>query len=161
MPASQYRWVRRRSVVIDRLSITAPATARAQTSYPMTLRVDPIAVTRGQTVEITVCGPRELQRGVDSCSARGRACAERSSRSRRSSRPRPRPAAAAAAAGATAQVRARLEVAADAPLGPRELRVATPQGSRASAWSSSSTDPVVAEADDLANDRQRPDRPRS
>ena len=34
----------------------ALAAARAQTSYPMTLYVDPIAVSRGQTVEITISG---------------------------------------------------------------------------------------------------------
>ena len=66
----------------------------------------------------------------------------------------PRPEAARAAGGAShAQVRARLEVAADAPLGPREIRVATPQGASSVGLSWSSIDPVVTEADDAANDR--------
>jgi hypothetical protein len=44
-------------------------------------------------------------------------------------------------------------VAADAPLGPRELRVATPQGVSSVGLVVVVADPVVAEADDAANDR--------
>ena len=49
-------------------------------------------------------------------------------------------------------VKARLTVAADAPLGPREIRVATPQGASSVGLVVVVDDPVVAEADDKAND---------
>ena len=47
----------------------------------------------------------------------------------------------------------RLEVAANCPLGPREVRVATPQGASSVGLVVVVDDPVVTEADDLANDR--------
>ena len=46
----------------------------AQTSYPMTLRVDPVAVTRGHTVEITVSGAR-ISTEPGRCSAKSPGCA--------------------------------------------------------------------------------------
>jgi hypothetical protein len=51
-----------------------------------------------------------------------------------------------------AVVKARVEVAADAPLGPRELRVATPQGVSSVGLVVVVNDPVVSEVDDKLND---------
>ena len=91
--------------------------ARAQTSYPMTLTVEPIAVSRGQTAEITISGRENFSgawkllcegpglRGevqtVETVEAQDQGSRRRRRRARR-----------------RAQVRARLEVARDAPLGP-------------------------------------------
>jgi hypothetical protein len=134
-------------------AVIAPLPGRAQTSYPMTLRVDPIAVSRGRTAEITVMG-RENFSGAWAllCQEPGlhgevlpMATVE------------PPPKAKAKGGGGrrrpTAQVPIRLTVAADAPLGPRELRVATPQGASSVGLVVVFQDPVVTEADDLANDR--------
>jgi hypothetical protein len=142
----------RSTVAILALAWFAPADGRAQTSYPMTLRVDPIAVSRGQTVEIAVSG-RENFNGAwallcEGPGLRGQVLAaetiEPPATKVRPGRRRRR---------ATAQVRARLEVAADAPLGPRELRVATPQGASSVGVILVVDAPVATEADDQANDR--------
>ena len=53
----------------------------------------------------------------------------------------------------TGQVRARLQVAPDAPLGPREIRIATPQGVSSVGLVVVVDEPVAAEQDDRANDR--------
>ena len=53
----------------------------------------------------------------------------------------------------TGPVKARLTVAADAPLGPREIRVATPQGLSSVGLVVVVDSPVVTEADDKANDQ--------
>jgi hypothetical protein len=129
------------------------AGARAQTSYPMTTRVDPIAVSRGQTVEIAVSG-RENFAGAFAL-----LCASPGLRGEVIKVDTVEPAKAKAKAGggrrrrATSQVRARLVVAPDAPLGPRELRVATPQGVSSVGLVVIVDDPVVPETDDSANDR--------
>ena len=43
-------------LVILGVACFAPAVVQSQTSYPMLLRVDPVAVRRGQTVEIEISG---------------------------------------------------------------------------------------------------------
>ena len=122
--------------------------ARAQTSYPMLGRVEPTALQRGQRSEITISGKgsfagawqllcegpglsgevldaKEAPAGVDR-EGRGRQAGS---------------------------VKARLSADADAPLGPREIRVATPQGISSVGLVVVVDDPVVPEADDKANDR--------
>jgi hypothetical protein len=115
----------------------------------MTLRIDPIAVTRGQSVEIAVSG-RENFGGAWAllCESSGlhgqvvKVVADEPKARPRSGRGR-----------ATGQVLARLEVDARAPLGPREIRVATPQGASSVGLVLVVDHPVVAELDDQANDR--------
>jgi hypothetical protein len=127
-----------------------PAPCPGQTSYPMTLRVEPSAVTRGRSVEITVtgqenfdgawavlCQPPGLRGEVLKVEKVPQKAAQRGGGRRRR---------------ATSQVQARLSVGPDAPLGPRELRVATPQGMSSIGLVVVVDHPVVAEADDLAND---------
>ncbi len=127
---------------------------RAQTSYPMTLYVEPVAVSRGQSTEITIIG-RENFSGAwkllcEPPGLRGDVQIVENTQ--------PTTKARGAAAGrrrSTSQVRARLHVAHDAPLGPRELRVATPQGVSSVGLVVVVDGPVVAEtpAADTANDR--------
>ncbi len=143
------------AAVVILASITAEP-AQAQTSYPMTLRVDPIAVSRGQTVEIDLSG-RENFSGAwkllcEGPGLRGEVQLVETAQ--------PKTKARGGGGGrrgrANAQVRARLEVAADAPLGPRELRVATPQGVSSVGLVVVVDGPVITEGDDAAdaaNDR--------
>jgi hypothetical protein len=117
----------------------------------MTTRVDPIAVSRGQRVELTVSG-RENFAGAFAL-----LCEQPGLRGEVLKVETVEPAKAKAGGRrrrrAIAQVSARLVVAPDAPLGPRELRVATPQGVSSVGLVVVVGDPVVAEADDAANDR--------
>ncbi len=125
--------------------------ARAQTSYPMTLRVDPVAVQRGQTVEITVAG-QENWSGASLLLCEGPGLRGQVLAVEKVEQPKAKGGGAGEEA-ATPQVRGRLEVAADAPLGPRELRIATPQGVSSVGLVVVVDCNVVTEADDLANDR--------
>jgi hypothetical protein len=117
----------------------------------MTMRVEPVAVQRGRTVELTIAGRENFD------GARALLCQAPGLRGevlkvevveRPAVRARP-----GARRQATPQVRARLDVAPDAPLGPREIRVATPQGVSTVGLVVVGDDPVVAEGDDQANDR--------
>jgi hypothetical protein len=125
----------------------------AQTSYPMALRVEPIAVSRGQTVEITVSGLQNFN------GAWKLLCAGPGLRGEIANFETAQPKAKAKGGGgrrrATAQVRARLQVDRNAPLGPHELRVATPQGASSVALVVVVDGPVMIETDvdDTANDR--------
>ena len=133
------------------LGLFAAVDWSAQTSYPMLSRVEPVAVRRGQTVEITIAGQQNFN------GAFGLLCQQPGLRgevlkveiiepAQTKARPNRR-------RRATPQVRARLEVGKLAPLGPRELRVATPQGVSSVGQVVIFDDPVVAEADDEANDK--------
>jgi hypothetical protein len=125
---------------------------RAQTSYPMVTRVEPTAARRGTTAEFTVSGVGNFAgASVLLCEEPGlkgdvlgvQAPPARTGRGRGRRQP-------------TGAVKLRLKVAPDAPLGPRELRVATPQGVSSVGQVVVVNDPVVAESDDRANDQ--PDR---
>ncbi|MGE3818428.1 MAG: pre-peptidase [Isosphaeraceae bacterium] len=130
---------------------TFSTAARAQTSYPMVTRVEPAAVQRGTAADLVIGGGGtggvggaftgafgllaqppglrgEILEGVDPGASN-----EKTPRAR-------------------ADVKARLHVASDAPLGPREVRVATSQGVSSVGLIVVVDDPVVAEADDAAND---------
>ena len=130
----------------------APAVARAQTSYPMTSRIDPVAVCRGQTVEIGISGTMSWNGAwallCESPGLRGDVLKVETTQ----------PAQTKAGAGgrrrggASPLVRAKLEVDADCPLGPREVRVATSQGASSVGLVVVVDDPVITEADDVAND---------
>ena len=133
--------------------------ARGQTSYPMVMKVEPSAVRRGTTVEVTIaCGGNgggEVE-GAFALLAQGPGL----SGEILSAGPPEAPPAAAAKAKAKGRgprrnrgvVKARLKVDADAPLGPREVRFAAPQGMSSVGPVVVVDDPVVAEADDKAND---------
>src|SRR3954447_13222771 len=103
-----------------------PDHSEAQTSYPMTMRVEPTAVTRGRTVELTI-GGRENFEGAWALLCQYPVMEGQIRKVETVERPqaRSRP---GARRQATPQVRARLDVSTVAPLGPREIRVATPQG---------------------------------
>jgi hypothetical protein len=127
------------------------STAEAQTSYPMLSRIEPVAVTRGQTVEITIAGQQNFdgafgllceQPGLRGDVLKVEMAEQPQAKARTNRRRR-----------ATPQLRARLEVSALAPLGPRELRIATPQGASSVASVVVVDYPVVVEGDDQANDR--------
>lgn len=130
-----------------------PAIVKAQTSYPMTSRIDPVAVRRGQTVEIGISGV------MNWTGAWGLLCEPPGLRGDVVKMEPVPPAQVKARAGgrrrggAAPVVRAKLEVGANCPLGPREIRVATPQGASSVGLVVVVDDPVVTEADDLANDR--------
>lgn len=131
----------------------ATASAQAQTSYPMLSRVTPAAAQRGTTAEIAIggtgsfAGAWELLCEQPGLSGKVLDVSTADSTRSRSGRGRGR---------ASASVKASLTVAADAPLGPREVRVATPQGVSSVGLVVVVDDPVVLEGDDSANDR--PDR---
>jgi Bacterial pre-peptidase C-terminal domain len=129
------------------------ADARAQTSYPMTLNVEPIAVSRGQTVEITFSG-RENFSGAWKLLCEGPGL-RGDVQKVEIIEPQTKARAGGGRRRATAGVRARLEVSPDAPLGPRELRLATPQGVSSVGLVVVVDGPVVTEtsASESANDR--------
>jgi hypothetical protein len=118
----------------------------------MMLRVDPIAVARGSAVEITFAG-RENFSGAWALLCEGPGLRGEVLGAETIEPPKAKARGGGRRRRATAQVRARLEVASDAPLGPRELRVATPQGVSSIGLVLVVDGPVIAEADDLANDR--------
>jgi hypothetical protein len=139
------------SIAIACLSVLVHTTVRAQTSYPMTLRVEPVAVTRGQAAEIAIAGQENFsgafallcqQPGLRGEVLKVEAALPPQTKARPKGRRR-----------GTTQVRARIEVSPIAPLGPRELRVATPQGVSSVGQVVVVDDPVVPEVDDLANDK--------
>jgi Bacterial pre-peptidase C-terminal domain len=132
----------------------AAAETRAQTSYPMALYVDPVAVSRGQSVDITIFG-RENFTGAWKLLCEGPGL-RGEVQNIENAGPRTKARGGGRRRG-SAQVRARLQVASDAPLGPRELRVATPQGVSSVGLVVVVDGSVVSEtaSADTANDRPR------
>src|SRR4051812_1454752 len=126
------------------LCLIAPP-ARAQTSYPMLSRCQPTALQRGQTAEVTIAGTQDFS-GASALLFQGEGL------SAEVSVEPPKPAAAGARPPAVTSLKAKVTVAADARLGPREFRVVTPQGVSSTGVLMIVADPVVAEADDKAND---------
>jgi Bacterial pre-peptidase C-terminal domain len=118
----------------------------------MTSRIDPVAVRRGQTVEIDVSGT------MNWTGAWGLLCEPPGLRGEvlKIEKTQPAPTKASAGGrrrgGAAPVARAKLEVDAGCPLGPREIRVATPQGVSSVGLIVVVDDPVIAEVDDVAND---------
>jgi hypothetical protein len=134
----------RRHLIRTAVVLTALVpTARAQTSYPMLSRVEPTALQRGTTAEVTISGTGNFAGAWQIlCEAPGLS-GEVSGEAGPGQGTRP----------AKPSIKARLSVAADAPLGPREIRVATPQGSSSVGLVVVVNSPVAAEADDKANDQ--------
>lgn len=121
--------------------------AEGQMSYPMITRVEPVAIQRGQASEVTISGvhdfagaSRLLFEGTGLTAAVEQA--ESTTKTGRSGRGR-----------TSGSVRAKITASAETALGPRELRVVTPQGVSSIGLVVVVADPVVAEADDKANDQ--------
>ena len=147
--------MRRRLIVLIGMTIgevcALASAASAKTSYPMIMRVEPVVMTRGQSVELTISGCEKFD------GAFGLICQQPGLRGEilmveANERPETK-ARQGQRRQATPQVKARLDVAADAPLGPREVRVATPQGVSTVGLVVVGDEPVILEADDQANDR--------
>ncbi len=124
------------------------AGVQGQTSYPMVTRVLPTAAQRGKTMEITVSGTENFAGAYallcEGTGLRGEVLGMEAPAAKAAGRRRGRPRGA---------VKARLTVAPDAPLGPREVRVATPQGVSSLGLVVIVDDPVVAESDDRSDDQ--------
>ncbi|MDR3634457.1 MAG: PPC domain-containing protein [Isosphaeraceae bacterium] len=123
--------------------------AVAQTSYPMLTRIEPAAAQRGQSVEITIAGGGSFE-GASQLLCQGPGL---SGEILSVEKPPPAPAKGKRVRRPLATVKARLHVSANAPLGPREVRVATLQGVSSVGLVMVVNDPVVAESDDKANDQ--------
>ncbi len=137
------RMTRSRLIVTAIALIALVPAARAQTSYPMLSRVEPTALRRGTSAEVTISGTGNFagawQMLCEPSGLSGEVLGD-----------------AAAAKGmrpVKTSVKARLTVAAGAPLGPREIRVATPQGVSSVGLVVVVDGPVVAESDDKGNDQ--------
>ena len=138
--------MRRTYLILAVVLSIGTSVGRAQTSYPMLMRIEPTAVQRGTTAEITISGTGSFagafkllceQPGL-SGEVAGETAAVTSTRRRRM---------------ITGGAKAKLTVAADAPLGPREVRVAAAKGVSSVGQVVVVNDPVIAETDDRANDR--------
>lgn len=126
------------------IPILLASPVRGQTSPAMITRVEPVAVRRGQAAEVAISGTQNLE-GTSQVLFEGRGLAaevldaEAAPAGRRNRR-----------GGGT--VRARIAVAPDAALGPRELRIVNPRGASTIGLVVVVAEPVVPEADDKAND---------
>jgi len=134
------------------LAALAPE-AMAQTSYPMITRVQPCALQRGQTVEVTIAGAHSFA-GASQLLFEGTGL----SASVLESDGPPKP-DARGRNRSNGSVRVKLTAAADTALGPRELRVVTPQGVSTIGIAVVVADPVVVELDDKANDQPQGAQP--
>ena len=110
-------------LVVVVLAVLAPE-LRAQTSYPMLSRVEPTAVQRGTTGEIAITGNGNFT-GARQLLCEGPGLAGEMLEGDQEKEKEKTDAAAKGMGRARGAVKARLTVAPDAPLGPREIRVAT------------------------------------
>jgi hypothetical protein len=124
--------------------------ARAQTSYPMVTRVQPAAVQRGQTADVTVSGVQNFA-GASSLLFEGTGL----SATVLGTETTTQPSAKRQRRNPTGSVRTKITVAADAALGPRELRIVTAQGVSSVGLIVVVNDPVAVEADDRADDEPK------
>lgn len=120
-------------------------TARAQTSYPMLSRCQPAALQRGQTVDVTIAGTQDFAGATGLLFDGAGLTAEVSVE------PAKAPASGAKPPAVTS-LKAKITVANDAAMGPREFRVVTPQGVSSTGVLMVVAETVVVEADDKAND---------
>src|SRR4051812_28187509 len=148
---------RPRPPLLAALLALAPPAALAQTSYPMVSRVEPTAVQRGKTAELTFAGGAPGGGGGDFSGAFSLLCEGPGLSGEvlgveQVVRPTNRPRNPNRPVRKSSVVKARLHADADAPLGPREVRVATAQGVSSVGLVVVVDDPVVTEADDKADD---------
>ena len=137
------------------IALLAPLTARAQTSYPMLSRVEPTAIRRGTTAELTVAGIG-ANGGADFSGAFAVLCQGPGLSGKIVSvEEAPARAAKKKNRGGNRVVKIALDASPDAPLGPREVRVATPRGVSSVGLIVVVNDPVVSEADDARDDQSK------
>jgi hypothetical protein len=118
----------------------------------MVSRVSPTAIQRGQTAEFVIAGAGSFD-GAASLLFEGTGLSGEILPAQASA-----PAAAPARKGRRnggSSTRVKIQASADAALGPRELRVVTPQGVSSVGMIVVVADPVVGERDDKANDEPR------
>lgn len=129
----------------------APGSTMGQTSYPMLTRIDPVAVTRGTTAEVSIVAVQDIGdatgllfegSGLSAEVIPPAPVPEADAQARTKGEPKP----------SVRPLRAKLTVAADAIPGPRECRVVTPRGVSSIGMLLVVADPVVTEGDDKAND---------
>jgi hypothetical protein len=137
-----------RSVMSAAIMACLASSAWAQTSYPMLSRIEPTAVQRGRVAEVTISGAGSFA-GAWQLLCEGPGL---SGEVLDAVKPDETPEKNKGQRPAKGSVKARLSAGAEAPLGPREVRVATPQGLSSVGLIVVVDDPVVAEADDKAND---------
>ena len=125
------------------------ASARGQTSYPMISRVEPTAIQRGKTAELTIAGAGDFS-GASGLLAEGAGLAGEVVPAKATDAPavKSKGSMRGRESGAT---KVKLTVADDALPGVREIRVATPQGVSSVGLVVVADDPVATEADDKAN----------
>ena len=131
-------------------TLWTPDLARAQTSYPMLTRVSPAAAQRGKTVDVTITGLGLFEGAWEVLCEEGLSATDVEVVATKS-KVQPN-APKNKGMRQTGSVKAKLSVAPDAPLGPRELRVATPQGISSVGLIVVVDDPVAVESDDKGND---------
>lgn len=126
--------------------------AHGQTSYPMVTRVQPTALQRGQSAEVTISGNQNFA-GASSLLFEGLGLSGSIIDTPKEAQPKEKGGRRSRRAGASVQ--AKITVAPDAALGPREVRVVTAQGVSSVGMVVIVNDPVTAEDDDKKNDEPK------
>lgn len=148
-----------RLTLVPMILLMAAEWTRAQTCYPMVNRVEPTAIQRGSSSEITILGGGASGGGGDFSGAFAILCEDRQLTgevvSASTAEPGTMKSRGSGRRRGGGNVKARLTVAPDAPLGPREIRIATPQGVSSVGLIVVVDDPVVTESDDKANDASK------
>lgn len=125
------------------------ATARGQTSYPMISRVEPTAIRRGATDELTIAGAGDFS-GASALLVEGAGLAGEVVPEKKDDAPAAK-SKGAMGARTIGTTKVKLTASSDAMPGVREVRVATPQGVSTVGLVVVADDPVVTESDDKAN----------
>ncbi|GAC1450187.1 MAG: hypothetical protein NVSMB9_34460 [Isosphaeraceae bacterium] len=140
--------------LITYVSLIPEGQTFAQTSYPMVSRIEPTAVRRGSTVELSFIGEGGNGSGLDFSGAFALLC-KGPGLSGKVSGSVPPLTQGTAKRTPTPVGKMGLVVAPDAPLGPHEVRIATPNGVSSVGLVVVIDDPVVVEADDHADDQSK------
>jgi len=133
--------------------------SNAQTGYPMLTRVEPVALQRGTTASVTISssgttGGSGSFNGASSILAQAPGL-KGVVLSSETIQPEVAKAKGRGNRRTTSVAKASLTAESDAPLGPRELRVATPHGVSSVGLVVVVNDPVVSEVDDKINDESK------
>lgn len=147
------------SIVAITLFFVNVLPARAQTGYPMITRVQPVAIQRGTTAEVTISssGTTGGSGSFNGASAMLMQAPGLKGTVLTSETNVPDQAKAKGRGNrrATSILKANVTAASDTPPGPREIRVATPQGVSSVGLVVIVNDPVVSEIDDKLNDESK------
>jgi hypothetical protein len=139
-----------RPAILSLLLFICTTPAIAQTSYPMITHVTPVAVQRGKTTDVTVEGQMDFA-GVNRVLFEGTGASAEVVEQAKKPEEAKKSATAKKSKGAppgTRNVRLRVTVAADAPTGVREFRVAGPLGASSAGQLVIVEYPVVSESGD-------------